>query len=69
MIFNAVFDSPTRICASIFASRIILHLRDAEKRRIENPCMSTAVENAMFADIEMEDRSIECSSAQVQGQA
>jgi hypothetical protein len=64
--------SPTRVCQSIFATRIILHIRDADKRKTKDPFTSTAVRSLMFADvlgqvqIEMEKQVIRIVSAQDQ---
>jgi hypothetical protein len=64
--------SPSRVCQSIFATRIILHIRDVDKRRTEDAFTSTAVRSLMFADIlgqiqvEIEDEPIKVVNAQDQ---
>ncbi|KAJ8594313.1 hypothetical protein M405DRAFT_784766 [Rhizopogon salebrosus TDB-379] len=71
-IMSTVLTVPTRVCQSIFATRIILHIRDADKRKTKDPFTSTAVRSLMFADVlgqvqvEMEKQVIRIVSAQDQ---
>ncbi|OJA10640.1 hypothetical protein AZE42_04534 [Rhizopogon vesiculosus] len=57
---STVLTILTRICHSIFASRIILHIRDVDKHGTNDAFTSTAVRSVIFTDvlcqIEMDDQ-------------
>jgi len=52
-------NSPTRICYSIFASRIILHIRGVDQEGLEDAFTLTTTRSVILTDVlsqsEMED--------------
>ncbi|OJA21613.1 hypothetical protein AZE42_01686 [Rhizopogon vesiculosus] len=71
-ITSTVLTVPSRVCQSIFATRIILHIRDVDKSKTIDAFTSTAMRSLMFNDVlgqievEMEDQPVRMASAQNQ---